>query len=356
MIQLNKLLSDNSIHLNLVDTKNMPLNLCEEIHNIDKIDKNEFLENLLNNLKIIEGEISKLKDTIKIIKQEKKGLKDQILHLEENYKDIKGYIKRLSQEIINITNIMFNQDDEIIQITEDTASDIVSRLNELEESVNKILDIVLSGVKELENLVSEKAGSKARTIEEVLNDMKTTMSQGLNNIKTNIEGVVSIMGEVKSLDGLIEEVKDIADRTKLLSLNAAIEAARAGEAGRGFAVVADEVHKLAELSRITTIKMTEKISSLVKTTEQRFQGLLDVAKELEREGTYENIINEIDEIFKVSEKSTEIRARILNSVQEHTKVAMDMVIEVIASIQFQDIVRQRIENIQEEFQTLSNFF
>ena len=122
------------------------------------------------------------------------------------------------------------------------------------------------------NLISDSA-NRAQTIsgdsELLMNETSGVVSEAVNRIAkiaTVVEQAsqtVRTLGqESENVSKIVLVIKEVADQTNLLALNAAIEAARAGEQGRGFAVVADEVRRLAERTTQSTQEITTMISSM----------------------------------------------------------------------------------------------
>ncbi|MEH7226167.1 methyl-accepting chemotaxis protein [Bacillus sp. JJ1566] len=110
---------------------------------------------------------------------------------------------------------------------------------------------------------------------EFMNASTEQMNKINSIMEYSVEKVKGLDEQTKQISTLVKVIRDIADQTNLLALNAAIEAARAGEHGRGFAVVADEVRKLAEQVSHSVKDITDIVNSIQTESNSVAQGLLN---------------------------------------------------------------------------------
>jgi len=244
------------------------------------------------------------------------NLKDMLRAVFSNAHQVESSIARLSAES-NEINLATQLQTNAIEQTRSAISNISLSV----ETVNSLASDTELGSHEVARRAHDGADVAVRVAAEM-----HIIAETVSASSAEVSRLVSSTHEI---DKMANVIKEIADQTNLLALNAAIEAARAGEQGRGFAVVADEVRKLAERTSKATGEIGTILQSIQGDTERAVKGMDAAAPVIAKGVTQANSAAETLNAIEEQAKETLLKMQQLaQATRDQTRQIGDIVANV----------------------------
>lgn len=262
---------------------------------------NDNIEKIKKSLDI---DASLVKESLEVIEHSKNGYADRRITLTGSNPQLNALRDSVNELLDLIKTAVGNDLNEINRVFDSfTALDFSTEVAGAEGKVEIVTNTLGNEIRKMlktssafAHSLTEESSLLAKEVQN-LNNLTNSQAASLKQTSNNIKRITSSMQSVsertnevitqsEDIKNVISIIRDIADQTNLLALNAAIEAARAGEHGRGFAVVADEVRKLAERTQKSLGEIEANINILV-------QSINDMGESIREQTSSVMQINEV---------------------------------------------------------------
>lgn len=179
----------------------------------------------------------------------------------------------------------------------------------------------------------------------------STLLDGLEDYKRKLDrkignAIKTIIGQMHELRSFTDIIHDVTDRTNVVAINASIEATHAGKFGLGFAVVSSEVRNLSTTVESAAADIEERVNLVSDTINRELNAITDLVHGNDEDRWIADIALAIPRLASDFNLSVEEMDSFVMKTREAARLVLGSVVDVLGDAQFQDIIRQQIEQVQ----------